>query len=221
MRHFVLFFLILWAGPAPAVEPEVEVFCGAAFSFHTPLEVTRPGLPDIRLTARYETKPFKLPLYYSLRAGVRVGVGAVELQYTHHKLYLENPAGDIEHLEITHGYNIFTINGAVRVEDVDLRIGAGPVFAHAESVIGGEAFATTSAWRLAGPALLIGVGRNVSLAEGFYLAPEVQLVAAWASVPLEGPSGGTASRGEIDAPNVAFHIHVGLGYSPPDASSGR
>ncbi len=210
MKYLLPLLCMCVSPPADAVEPAVEVFCGTAFNFHTPLTVTRPGLPDIEVTARYETKPFEPPLYYSLRAAVWGKDRAIEVQYTHHKLFLENPAGDLEHLEITHGCNIMTVNGAMRVGHYDIRIGVGPVFAHAESIVGGEAFTTSTVWRLTGPALLVGVARNVAVAWGFYIAPEIQLIAARAHVPLEDPSG--VSRGEIEASNVAVHLHLGIGY---------
>jgi len=214
MRYIVPCLCLCLAFPAAAQEPAIEVFGGTAFNFRTPLEVRRTHSSDIKLIARYETKPLEPPLYYSIRIGMRGRRHALEVQFTHHKLFLANTAGDLDHLEISHGYNILTINGALRLKHVDLRMGVGPVLAHVESVISAVAFGSPGYWHLTGPALLVGIGKSYSVTGRLFIAPEIQLIAARAHVPLGEVSFSQGSRGAINAPHVAVHVHVGFGILP-------
>lgn len=187
-----------------------EFMFGEAWNFDTTLSIVQHGYPAIDLTAEYETRPFEKPLYWAFRFGFNRGErGAWELQFIHHKIHLTNPTEEIQHFEITHGFNLFTVNRSFEGLPITFRVGAGLVFAHAESVIRGhpwydEGGVFGSGYHVTGPALIAGLGKDFHLTSRLFIGLEGQLIAAWAKVPI--------AEGEAKAPNVAIHGLIGLGY---------
>jgi hypothetical protein len=137
-----------------------------------------------------------------------------EAELLHHKLYLDNPVPPIEHLEISHGYNLVTVNAVRPARALAIRVGVGLVVAHAEGRIAGERLGGSrrtllgGGYHLAGVTAQLAVGRRYTLAHGrssLYAVPEAKLTASLAHVPV-GDSGGKAF-----VPNVAAHALAGLG----------
>jgi hypothetical protein len=198
------------SGDSSATEegPTAELLFGTAVNLETTLEVRQEGEPTIRLDARYDTRPLTSPLYYAVRLGLQDRAGAWELQIIHHKLHLSNPPEEIQHFEITHGFNILTVNRSFRFRGATLRLGAGVVVAHPESTVrdlGSNIEGILgSGYTLTGPAVLIGTGKAVEIADDFFVGAELQLTAARARVPV--------ADGTADAPNVAVHVLFGAGY---------
>jgi hypothetical protein len=188
----------------------VEFFAGTAASIETRLVIEQAGQPDIEFRARYATRPFEPPLYWMFRFNWLREASRWELQLTHHKLYLENNPPEVQHFEITHGYNFLTVNRAFATRHLTWRVGAGAVIAHTESEVrgqredNGEGGLFDRGYELAGPVLLGGAGRPLELSKRFFLTPEIQLTAAWARV--------STARGHATAPNVAFHFVLGIGF---------
>ncbi len=209
----VLFLTLLIAAVAPAsaaAEHSIsfELLGGTAFNFGTPLSVEQGDHPEIDFTAEYETRPLESPFYYAWRVAFERGPGAWELQFVHHKLYLTNPPDEIQHFEISHGFNILTLNRAVERHGLSLRAGFGLVVAHPQSDVRGmsgpdSGFFDTG-YVLTGPAALLGVGKEFPLTTRFSIASEAQLIAAWARVPVGG--------GRADAPHVGLHWLIGIRY---------
>lgn len=186
-----------------------ELFIGTGANIRTPLSIQQKNHPEIELTARYETRPFEDPTYYAMRFSRGDRTGAWELQFIHHKLHLANPPQEIQHFEITHGFNLLSLNRSFSLRHVTLRFGMGIVLAHTESTVrelkhsgSGGIFGT--GYLLTGPALLGGLGKRIPLSRRFHMACEAQLTAARAKVPV---ADGTAS-----APNVAVHALLGISY---------
>jgi len=67
-----------------------EFFGGSVYNFTTPLIIRQSGYDNIKINARYKTKPFELPIYYMLRIARWKENGAWEFEFIHQKLYLEN-----------------------------------------------------------------------------------------------------------------------------------
>jgi hypothetical protein len=187
----------------------VELLLGGALNASTPLEVEQEGQDDIEITADYSTKPFEFPVYYTLRYTRAVARGAWEIQFTHHKIHLENTTDEIERFEITDGFNIFALNRSLPIGPVDLRAGAGVVITHADSRIrgagtsGGGMFDT--GYELGGPALLAGAGRRFRLSDRWTGMVDAQATVGWARVSV--------ADGEARTTNVALHLMVGVGYA--------
>lgn len=199
---------------APPRQLTAEFFMGTAWSLPLPLVIR---LPDERVAfrARWSTRPFADAPYYAYRVGGGRHGHAVEAELVHHKLYLENPRPPIEHLEVTHGYNLPMANLAVPMSGATVRVGVGLVVAHAEGRIAGRRVGVArgrrrtwlgGGYHLAGVAMQLATGRRYPLGRGdvaLTAAPEVKLTASWARVPLED--------GSLLVPNVALHALGGIG----------
>ena len=180
----------------------VEAFLGAARSLGTALSIHQAGEPDIQLSSTYETRSFDLPLYYSLRFGLRREGGAWEAQFTHHKVYLVGATDVVERFEITHGFNLVTLNRSWTSLPITLRVGVGLVVAHPESVVRGASH--DRGYHLTGPALLASAGKSFDLPSRWFVTLEGELTVARAKVPV--------AQGDASAPNVALHGLFGLGF---------
>jgi hypothetical protein len=206
-RLVILGFTALLLGSSPDEAGargrfSLELFGGTSFSFSSTLTVRQDGEEPIEVDADWETRPLEQPFYWMLRAGYRFPSSGWELQLLHHKLYLSNPPPEVERLEITHGFNILTINYARRNLPVILRGGAGIVLPHMEAVVRGKEF-WSSGYRITGPAFLAGVGKELPLSTSFFVNFEGQFTVAWATVKTGG--------GEAETMNGAIHLLVGVG----------
>ena len=166
-----------------------------------------------RLRARYSTRPFADAPYYSYRLGHAWAPGrAVEVELLHHKLYLQNPRPPVERFEVTHGYNLPTVNAVwPSSRGWQLRLGLGLVVAHPEGRIDGRAVGgghtlLGGGYHIAGVTMQAALGRRYVLVHGrvaMTAAPEVKLTASWARIPLP--------HGRLSVPDVSLHALGGLG----------
>jgi hypothetical protein len=187
----------------------IEGFAGSAVSAKTPLTIRQTGFPELRLTAHYATRPWTGSPYYAARIGRWTGGHAWEVELVHHKLYLTNPPPEIQHFEVSHGYNLVTVNRAARYGGVIARVGAGVVIAHPETTIR-ERVQTSSAgglgggYYLAGPTVQLAVEKRFSLWRELFVAVEGKATGSYARFRIAG--------GHATAPNVALHGVVGVGW---------
>jgi hypothetical protein len=210
--YFILIFAFLLPEETVVAQAHwsLELGGGVVWNAKTRLTIEQDGEPDIRLTADYETRPFGDPWYYLIRVTRSKDSSAWELQFLHHKLYLKNTTDEVEHFEISHGYNIFTLNRAFLSLPVTLRIGGGIVLAHTESKVRGKEYKGNnggifgSGYRITGPVVIAGGSRPLWLSSRWFVTPEIQVSAAWARVPV--------ADGDATAPNVAAHFLIGAGY---------
>ena len=164
------------------------LFLGSAVNASTNLTIEQEDEPDLRINADYDTRGFDAPVYYAWRAGYGDSQGAWEIQLIHHKIYLENPPSEVQRFEITHGYNLLTVNRSFRTGTVDLRVGGGVVIAHTESTVrgeyeGGEGIGMFgSGYELAGPVLIAGTGVEYPRSSRFFVDPDPPQVEASAPV---------------------------------------
>jgi hypothetical protein len=203
---------ILTAGPSPAVGDErleVAGFLGASTSFGNGVDLSQAGHPTIHASGTYASRSFEFPLYYAVRFSWLRDALHVELQLVHHKLLLIDPPAEVQQFEISHGFNLLTVNYVSHALPVDLRLGVGVVLAHPESIVrgqvgpeGGGVFG--SGYHLTGPAFVLGSGRAFSVAPRLVLLPEVFLSAARARVSVAG--------GEASLFDVALHGLLGVGF---------
>ena len=187
----------------------VELFGGTAWSAPTTLTIDQSGQERLSVDADWETRPFDSPPYYAARVGLWNNRRGWELQLLHHKLYLADPPPEIDHFEITHGWNFLTIQRASRTRVLDWRLGAGPVITHAEGRIrgrgvdrGGGLFG--GGYFVSGAALIAGAGKSFAISRRFFATTEGQVTFSWARVPIE--------EGHARTANVAFHALFGLGF---------
>jgi len=192
----VLFSLFCLVSVAEA-QWRLELAGGAVHNFTTKLKIESENAM-LRLNADYETKPFRGPFYYS----VRVSRGRWEAELIHHKLYLKNTGLSIRRFSVTHGYNLGMLNHTWEIRRILVRVGAGIVVAHPETVIAG--IVSEPGYELTGPAFQAGIGKRLALSEHFFVVLEGKFTAAIARFRIEGAN--------VNAPNVALHGIFGLGY---------
>lgn len=184
-----------------------EVFGGSAWNISTPLSIHQYGEERINLDAKYNTKPFRGSPYYAWRIAKWNQERAWELELVHHKLYLANEPPEVQHFEISHGYNLVTINRAWMHRTFITRLGAGIVIAHPETTIRGKQLPFgdgLDGFYLAGPTIQAAIGKRFSIWGGLFATLEGKLTVSYAVIPIQD--------GNAHVPNVALHGLFGLGY---------
>ncbi len=189
----------------------MEGFLGTAVSASSNLSLSGAGA-GLDVDANWATRALESPVYWAVRLGARRGDYALELQLVHHKTYLENPPPEIENFEITHGFNLLTLQAARRGGPVDLRIGAGVTIPHVSMQVNGEPFANEG-FRVGGPAFTAGIGKSLEIVGGLFLQLEAQATAARANISVaEVQPDISVAEAHVDTWNYALHLMVGVGY---------
>ena len=205
----VILFAVL-APTLPAVAEAhwtLEGFLGSAWSVPAPLSIHQWGEDRIYLIARYQTKPFKESPYYAWRIAKWRANRAWEFELVHHKLYLSNPPAEVQHFEVSHGYNLITINRAWLHRGLIWRFGAGLVAVHPETTIRGKTLPWgkgLNGFYISGLTVQAGMEKKFVLWGRLFAALEGKLTASYAIVPIQD--------GNAYLPNAALHGLFGLGY---------
>lgn len=203
-----LLLTITSSHPVIAQGLTAEVFAGTAWSLPLPLRIQQPGEAPIRFKARYSTRPWRGAPYYAYRLGYQHW----SAELVHHKLYLQNPPSEIDHFEVSHGYNLAIVSRTIPFGNSPtlFRVGLGLVIGHPEGRIRGKAIHPVPSllgggYQISGLCLQAAVGPQLGIADHWFFRPEAKLTAAWARMSLAG--GGVAT-----VPNIALHTLFGFGY---------
>ncbi len=180
----------------------VELGTGSAYSFSTSLKIQQDNQPEIRIDAEYETRPWDDAPYYSWRISRWKGAAAWELEFVHMKLYLTNNPPDVQHFEVTHGYNLLYFNRAWKVKSFDIRAGDGIVIGHAESTVRNLTLNASS--DVSGVSGQLAANRRIYFSKRFFVNPEGKLTFSSATVPV--------ANGDADVPNIALQGLVSIGF---------
>jgi hypothetical protein len=190
----------------------IELFGGTSVSMPMPLDIRQDGYDDLSFTAHYETKAFNKHPYYSVRLGRWDNGKSWEVELVHHKIHLTNNPPEIKHFEVSHGYNLLTVNRAWEVRDFIYRVGLGVVVAHPESTVRNKEFYEMDGglkgdgnYYVAGPTAQIAIQKKFGIWGGLFGSAEAKFTASYATVPI--------AEGEAVAPNTAFHFLAGIGYN--------
>ena len=210
-KVFVLALTFFWTLNFAAFGSEwtFEAFLGTALNFPTRLTIAQNGHPDIVLTARYKEHAFEGFPYYALRVSRWSKNRAWELDFIHHKIYLDNPPPEVQKFSISDGFNLLMVNRAWKTKKFIWRVGAGVIITHPESTVREKAFDESKGmfsqgFYISGPIIQGAVEKRIFLWKGLYVAFEGKLTASYAWVAIV--------EGQAGVPNVAFHVLVGLGY---------
>ena len=187
----------------------IELYTGSAASVPTRLTIQQSGFEDIRMTAHYATRPWTGAPYYAFRIGRWNRGRAWELELVHHKLYLTNPPPEIQNFEVTHGYNLITVNRAVLYGGVIARVGVGAIVVHPEASVHGQPLIDTKGnlgrgYSLTGPTLQIAAQKRIVLWRQLFLGLEGKVTGSYARFSVTG--------GSATVPNVALHGLLGFGW---------
>jgi hypothetical protein len=187
----------------------VELLGGDAYCLKMPLRIQQSGYEDIEITAKYATHSFQLPIYYSIRVAKWNDTRAWELELVHLKLDLTNKPAEVQRFEVSHGYNLFTVNRAWTSRKYIFRLGAGIIIAHPESTVREQSFdehggMLNRGYYISGPTAQAAVGRRFYVHQHVFLAIEGKVTGTYARVPI--------ADGHATVPNVAIHGLFGFGY---------
>jgi hypothetical protein len=185
---------------------------GDAYNFPTPLTVHQYGYPDIKLTARYDTRPFKPQTpYYAWRASLWNGDGGWELGQIHHRVFLANPPPSIQFFAIHYGYDYYFLGYGWKRGGFVYHLGMGPIVTSPQTIIRDMVRPEAGTGILDAGYYFSGIGaqaaveKDVHISRHVFLAFEVALTVgdAW-WVPV--------ADGHADVPNVALHGQIGVGF---------
>ena len=190
-----------------------EIHGGLPYNIPSPLMVKQNGQADLRFNARYRSEPFKSPGYYLLRAGRWEGGKAWEVEFIHHKLFLDNHPPEIQEFSISHGYNILTVNRSLKKTlfgniDYLLRLGAGVVIAHPETTVRnlqidqGKGL-LGAGYYITGPVLNISAGKRFYFADRLFINTELKFNPSVSWVPI--------AQGQAIVWNFPVAIALGMG----------
>ncbi len=191
-----------------AADWTVELFVGFPVGFPSPLTIRQAGRPDIATRARFESRPFRKPIYYGWRIGRWDGSRGWELEFVHDKLYLEDKPAGIDAFAVSHGYNLLTLNRAWARGGLVRRAGAGAVVAHPENTIRGKPLPENGGllgwgYYLSGPTVQAAVEKRFRVRGDLFLPVEWKATASFARIPV--------ADGSADVPRAALHGLAGLG----------
>ncbi len=211
-RISALVVVILGLGSRPALAQfEIEGFLGSSFSAPTPLSITQRGQPNLHVTAHWATRPFRPTWYYAARLGLWRGDRGWLLDFTHHKLDMTDRPAAIQQFEVSNGVNMFTVSRGFRQGKLSWALGAGPVITFPENRVRGRALERGrgfwGGYFLSGGNLMVSATRHVPLPLGFLLSVDARASASYMRVPV--------ADGHASVPNVALHLHAGVGYAVP------
>jgi hypothetical protein len=174
-----------------AAGPVWEADFGLTLPYNVPtsLEVEQAGQPDLRISARYESRPLEPPITWQARVGRWSGERAWELEIVHHKIYLQNPPPEVESFGVSHGFNLLTLQHGWEAGRLRFRTGGGVVVAHPENTVRGRSLPERGGdlgggYYVAGPTLGASVGRPFALGRWMSAHAEAKLALSYASVPV-------------------------------------
>lgn len=205
--------MILLALPALAGAADgrwtFQVGTGDAYNFPSRLEISQDGQPDVNLTADYVSKPFSTQaIYYDFKIGYWKDNAAWEFESLHHKIYLTNKPPEVQRFQISHGYNMNTVNRAWDDGMFIYRVGGGFVMTHPETTIRGkikEDDGGIKGFYISGLSAQAALEKRFFVTGGLFLSLEGKFTAAYAVVPVYG--------GEARVPSYALHGIAAIGYA--------
>lgn len=203
----VLPLLATPTGLLMAGQAELSVLTGLVANGPSPLRLRQDAWPELKLCARFATRPLHFPLYYALRVGRAGRRLTLEGELVHHKLYLGNPPPEIQAFALTHGFNMLLGGASVAYGGFRWRAGVGMVVAHPETVVRGRRHTERGGlwgrgYFLSGPVLQLALERRQHLYRGFGLVGEIKFTAASARFPIAG--------GEATMTHWAIHLLLGV-----------
>lgn len=189
----------------------IQGYLGTAWSLPTGLTIHQWGFPDIIVSgAVYAPDAFVESPYSILRLGRWRGDRALEFEIIHQKIRLTNPPPEVQHFEISHGYNHVLLGAAWDRGGFIFRLGGGVLLTHPETVIRDQVLDEERGpfklgFYLSGFSFQTAIERRFRVKEKFFLALEAKFTAAHAwGVPVAG--------GDASVPNLALHGTFGFGW---------
>lgn len=219
MKYFILLLsLISLSAIADDSHWQIAIGLGGSVNQDKTLTIQQDNQPNLTFDATFESKPFTKPFYYGLKVSHLQNNSAWEFEHLHQKLYVDDLPTNIQHFEITDGYNLFYVNRSWLLPDDNLRIrvGAGAVVAHPQITVngvetykkGGGAIPTIwnndSGYQWAGISAQVGLEKSFTINDNLSISAEAKITHSQATIDLE--------NGSVKVPNTALHGLVWLNY---------
>jgi hypothetical protein len=187
-----------------------EFQSGGAYNAPMPLKISQQGYPNIKLTANYHTEALTLPVYMDVRLGRWQNHRSWELEFIHHKLYLDNTTSEVQKFNLSHGFNMVFLNRGFNQKTFRYHAGIGIVITHPESKIRGKDFGDSEntwdlGYYLSGPVINLAISKPIWLGNRFFINTEAKTTFAYTSVKV--------AQGRADVFNLAFHLILGVGVN--------
>lgn len=210
---FLLIFALLFSGLSDSNCQRTwtfNVFLGDAYCFNMPLEIQQEGYSNLKINANYRTEGFKLPVYYSWKAGTALNKKGWELELIHLKIILSNNPPEVQQFEVSHGYNYLTVNHIRDLDFMILRFGLGTIISHPESIVRNQWYNNhqgimNRGYHFSGIAVQVAAEKRFQIKGGFFCTLEVKAAAAYAKVGI--------ADGHATVPQAGLHGLFGLGYT--------
>jgi hypothetical protein len=195
---------------------------GLPYNFTTPLTIQQANEPTLRINARYRSEPFRSPIYYLWRIGRWQDKRAWELEFVHHKLFLENRPPEVQEFSISHGLNMVLVNRAFEKQLLQkypfiLRLGAGIILAHPENTVRGQSLDQEGGlfgwgYYISGPVLNVSLAKRFYLLEKLYINTEFKFNPSVSWVPV--------ANGQATVWNLPVAIAFGMGFDLGNRKNG-
>jgi hypothetical protein len=187
-----------------------EFQSGGAYNVPMPLIIKQQDYPDIKLTGNYHTEALTLPVYMDVRLGRWQNDRSWEMEFIHHKLYLDNTDSEVQKFNLSHGFNMISLNRGFDQKTFRYHAGIGIVITHPESNIRGKEFGDSEntwdlGYYLSGPVINLAISKPIRLGDRFFINAEAKTTFAYASVKV--------AQGNADVFNLAFHLILGVGVN--------
>jgi hypothetical protein len=194
----------------------VEFHTGVEKSMRLPLTIYQEGHQPIMIArADYASRSLKLPVYWCFRIARWWKDEGLQAEMIHHKFFLLNRPPEVQHFEMTHGFNTISLNYARHAGKFIWNAGVGSVLLHAENTVRGmELHSDTGidldGYRLTGIVMQGAIGRRVGLSSKFFLNLEFKTLYSAVRVPVV--------QGHAKANILTFQLLAGLGFLYPGNS---
>ncbi len=215
---FIALVVVLTLGRPGHLDSQIsiDVATGDAFNLRTPITITQKGFPDIHIRdAKLRTRPFKGYPYFDLQVGFWRGNRGWIIGFLHHKLHLQDDLPpEVERFEISNGFTILSLSRGLRRGHLILSAGAGVVIANPDTRVRGvderedAGFLHSiigSGYYFSGGSILLAAQRNFPIVKHLHVALAAKASGSYTRVPMPD--------GRATVPNVALHLHAGLGTS--------
>ena len=190
---------------------KIDILPGFATVVPSKLKIEQEGYENISFKAKYNVESFKLPIYYSVRAGYALNEYiSVEAELNHLKLYLANAPAEIQWFSISHGYNQLWFNVLKKKKNFDIRAGLGTVIAHPESTIRNQKLDENGGWGgkgyyVSGITSQVGIQKRIAIGKYFFLSGETKMNISRGKVKV--------ATGHARVSVFAWHALLGIGLN--------
>lgn len=185
-----------------------EIHGGTAYIVPLPLQIHQTGYPTINFLAKFDSRSFRVPVYWDWRISRWQNNRSWEIEATHLKMFMKNTTTDVSMFNISHGFNIVTLNRGYKIRKLIQHSGIGFVLTHPESTIRNMFFNPNlgilkSGYYISGPALNYGIAYPLNLSRHWFLNLEGKSTFAFTRINIV--------QGYANVYNFTFHLILGIG----------